>query len=265
MKFDFFKKKNDGGGKKGDDLFDPTQDGLDFDELEESGEFLSDENFSPPLDPGDQPPAPVRQPPPPVQQRAPLPPAPTQGSSKLPLVSPVSRPAAPPLPPRAAPPVFDDLTVINQPALKPNAPPVTAPPPVPARPVVSAPEPPAAAPPRADDDDVTMILSAPVGEESVVAWLVVASEPGRGFDYRLPGGMARIGIDAGCEICLDFDSYISGRHAEVSFRNGHYHLRDLNSTNGCFVNEIRTTEATLNDNDRVRFGQTTMIFNSLSL
>ena len=115
------------------------------------------------------------------------------------------------------------------------------------------------------DDDVTMILSAPVGEESVVAWLVVASEPGRGRDYRLPGGMARLGIDVGCEICLDFDTYVSSRHAEISYRNGHYHLRDLNSTNGSFVNEARITEVALNDNDRVRLGQTTFIFKSLNL
>lgn len=110
-----------------------------------------------------------------------------------------------------------------------------------------------------------MILSAPIGEERVVAWLVVSSEPGRGRDFRLPGGMARIGIDSGCEICLDFDSYISSRHAEISFRSGQYHLRDLSSTNGTFVNEVRTGEAVLNDNDRVRLGQTTLIFKSLTL
>ncbi len=120
-------------------------------------------------------------------------------------------------------------------------------------------------PPRVGDDDVTMILSAPVGEESVVAWLVVASEPGRGRDFRLPGGMARIGIDADCEIQVDFDTYVSGRHAEISYRNGQYQLRDLNSTNGSFVNEVRINEAALSDDDRVRLGQTTFIFKSLNL
>ena len=110
-----------------------------------------------------------------------------------------------------------------------------------------------------------MILSSPVGEESVVAWLVVASESGRGRDFRLPGGMARIGIDASCEICVDFDSYVSSQHAEVSYRNGNYHLRDLNSTNGVFVNESRISETALRDNDRVRMGQTTFVFKSLNL
>lgn len=108
-------------------------------------------------------------------------------------------------------------------------------------------------------------MSNPVGEESVVAWLVVASGPQRGQDFRLPGGMARIGLDARCEICIDSDTYISGQHAEISFREGQYQIHDLDSTNGSFVNEARITAAALRNNDRVRLGQTTFVFASLSV
>ncbi len=85
MRFGFFKKKGDGNARKDSDLFDPTHDALDFDELEESGEFLADDSGDPtPGPPAYQPPPP---PPPKPQQQAPrqpapLPPAP--GPSKLP-------------------------------------------------------------------------------------------------------------------------------------------------------------------------------------
>jgi len=110
-----------------------------------------------------------------------------------------------------------------------------------------------------------MVLNSPVGAESLVAWLVIASTPGRGRDFRLPRGMARIGSDIECEICLNADSYLSSRHAEISFRNGQYYLRDLNSTNGSFVNDGPITEVALHDNDRIRLAQTTLIFKSLNL
>ncbi len=293
MKFGFFKKDGDGNKKK-KDLFDPTEDALDFDELEESGEFLNDESYNRTADPGVTAPPPRVQPSvqpsvppsvqppmqPPVRPEAqsrpasPLPPAPGKTpASKLPPAPSVRHtgPASPP-----APPVYDDLTVINDPNLMAQrpaaAPPATPPAHTPPAAPLATPSPPVAptppanpAPPRLGDDDVTMVLNTPVGAESVVAWLVVASNPGRGQDFRLPRGMARIGSEVGCEIHLQADSYLSSRHAEVTFCNGQYYLRDLDSTNGSFVNDGPITEVALQDNDRIRLAQTTFIFKSLNL
>ncbi len=101
--------------------------------------------------------------------------------------------------------------------------------------------------------------------EAVVAWLVVTSGPLRGEDFRLPNGTARLGMSPACEICLSGDTYISSQHAEVSFRNGAYWLRDLNSTNGLFVNGTRASEVALNDGDQVKVGMTLLVFKSLVL
>ncbi len=119
--------------------------------------------------------------------------------------------------------------------------------------------------PRLRDDDVTQVLTNPIGVEAVVAWLVVASGFQSGRDFRLPGGTVHLGLDPRCEVFVEGDTYMSWRHAEISFRDGLYHLRDLNSTNGTFVNETRISEAVLRDNDRVRLGLTTFAFKSLNL
>lgn len=52
---------------------------------------------------------------------------------------------------------------------------------------------------------------------------------------------------------------ISRRHAEISFVNGEYVLRDLGSTNGTFVNDTRLEPNSvhiLKNNDKLRFGNT---------
>jgi pSer/pThr/pTyr-binding forkhead associated (FHA) protein len=41
-----------------------------------------------------------------------------------------------------------------------------------------------------------------------------------------------------CDVCLDFDN-VSGKHCVLRFMNGFWHVRDLGSTNGTFVNGLR--------------------------
>ncbi len=292
MPFGFFKKRG-GKHRDDDDLFDPTEDDLEFDVLESSSPYIEDANYAPPPPPP-APPPPARPhhaaPPPPPRQAAPRPAPP--------------RPAPPPAARRPAPPppsTFDDLTIIDKaprgaapgaPVIPPPAAPVppsqarptpaaprprpAAPPPPPqaAAPAPPAPHaaPPPAAPPRRPapphpdgPPDVTMVMSGPVGAECLVAWLVVATGPERGTDHRLPGGTARIGHGPGCDVRLAADTYISSCHAEISFRGGVYVLTDLDSTNGSFVNEARVDEAVLHDGDRVRLGVTQLVFKSFSL
>ena len=71
-----------------------------------------------------------------------------------------------------------------------------------------------------------------------------------------------VGRQAGSYLLIDHES-VSRRHAEISFVNELYTLRDLGSSNGTFVNEARleTGKAhALKSGDRVRFGKILFTF-----
>jgi FHA domain len=57
-----------------------------------------------------------------------------------------------------------------------------------------------------------------------------------------------IGRRASCDICLDFEN-VSGKHCELHFFHGLWHLKDLGSKNGSTVNglKISTEQSVLND------------------
>jgi adenylate cyclase len=57
-----------------------------------------------------------------------------------------------------------------------------------------------------------------------------------------------------CDIRLAFHN-ISGLHAELSFRNGYWYIRDCNSTNGLKVNGVRVMEKLLHPNSRITIGK----------
>lgn len=55
---------------------------------------------------------------------------------------------------------------------------------------------------------------------------------------------------------------VSSHHAEILFEGETYHLHDLNSTNGTFVNGKQVKDAVLQHGDQVRFGVVETIFYS---
>ena len=57
-----------------------------------------------------------------------------------------------------------------------------------------------------------------------------------------------------CDIRMPFPN-ISGVHAELTFRNGYWYVRDLNSTNGVKVNGVRVQEKMLHPKDKVTIGK----------
>ncbi len=66
-----------------------------------------------------------------------------------------------------------------------------------------------------------------------------------------------VGRQPGVALYIDHPS-VSRRHAEISYANGQYILRDLGSTNGTYVNDARLEAggtATLAQNDQLRFGR----------
>ena len=71
-----------------------------------------------------------------------------------------------------------------------------------------------------------------------------------------------IGRQEGYDLSLQHSS-ISRRHAEISFVNGRYILRDLASKNGTFLNDQRVEPGSihlLSANDTLRFGQVQFVF-----
>ena len=71
-----------------------------------------------------------------------------------------------------------------------------------------------------------------------------------------------IGRQAGAYLLIDNGS-VSRRHAEISYANGQYVLRDLGSANGTQVNDKRLESGSthlLKHNDRIRFGQVAYLF-----
>src|SRR5947207_241322 len=59
-----------------------------------------------------------------------------------------------------------------------------------------------------------------------------------------------LGRRESCDICLQFPN-ISGMHCELSFRDGYWTVRDLNSTNGIKVNGTRVQARPLKPGDEI--------------
>ena len=94
--------------------------------------------------------------------------------------------------------------------------------------------------------------SGPLGE----AYIVLLHPPGTEIGRRTALDRDRylVGRDEGADVFLDRDS-VSRQHAElVRDLRGSWAVRDMDSTNGTFVNERRTSEVTLKDGDQLRFG-----------
>lgn len=53
---------------------------------------------------------------------------------------------------------------------------------------------------------------------------------------------------------------VSSRHAELVLEHDRYHLHDLGSTNGTFVNEEPVTDVILSPGDQMRFGSVEAVF-----
>jgi len=79
--------------------------------------------------------------------------------------------------------------------------------------------------------------------------------PGRSAGFPLDA-VTSIGRESTCELRLD-DSGISGQHAMIERYQGAYWIRDLDSTNGVFVNGKRIQQAQrLALGDQIRIGDT---------
>lgn len=63
-----------------------------------------------------------------------------------------------------------------------------------------------------------------------------------------------LGRRASCDICLHFPN-ISGNHCELTYAEGAWVIRDLNSTNGIKVNGQRVERKVLRPDDTITIGK----------
>jgi hypothetical protein len=97
-----------------------------------------------------------------------------------------------------------------------------------------------------------------LGGKSIHLQVVEGEAKGRSFDLT---GLGTYVIGRkGCDIVVE-DEKVSRKHASIVIaREGQYHVQDLASKNGTFVNGVRLTRRNLAHNDLIRVGNTTFRF-----
>jgi len=93
----------------------------------------------------------------------------------------------------------------------------------------------------------------------LIGWLVSFSQDPRGLDYRLCQGRNAIGKNPECEILIDYDERVSGRHAVIVCRGENLTITDDFSQNGTLLNGehlVGSQPASLKDKDKIRIGRT---------
>lgn len=78
-------------------------------------------------------------------------------------------------------------------------------------------------------------------------------------DFQLTKALLSIGRGLENDLVID-DPRVSRHHAQITFRHGHYLLRDLRSTNGSFVNKQPVEAVVLAPGDLVSIGGFELIF-----
>jgi pSer/pThr/pTyr-binding forkhead associated (FHA) protein len=96
----------------------------------------------------------------------------------------------------------------------------------------------------------------------MTAELVVVKGKDRGASLSLGAdGVHTIGRSEGQSLRLKGDKKVSTSHARITVSGGEkFHLEDLGSTNGTYVNGERVHAAPLRSGDRVKIGHTLLIF-----
>jgi DNA-binding NtrC family response regulator len=108
----------------------------------------------------------------------------------------------------------------------------------------------------------TEVIRRPEGAEHLVvqaATVEVTAGPDRGRATGLREGSLVVGSDASCDLVLT-DGAVSRRQLEIEATPAGFLLRDLGSTNGTFVGELRVREALLAGAVEIAAGRTRLRF-----
>lgn len=92
--------------------------------------------------------------------------------------------------------------------------------------------------------------------------LIVIKGPDEGRQFELPEQPSIIvGRDRNSTLVLH-DTEVSRKHAELSFKEGAFILRDLGSANGTHVNTKSVKEVTLSPGDHITLGQSILVYSA---
>ncbi|MEK6656353.1 MAG: sigma 54-interacting transcriptional regulator, partial [Nitrospirota bacterium] len=80
-----------------------------------------------------------------------------------------------------------------------------------------------------------------------------------GKEFVIDKGLLRIGSKKENDVVIADDT-VSRHHAVIEEKKGQYIIRDLESTNGTFVNGLRVSEAFLNEGSIIKLGNTELRF-----
>jgi len=92
------------------------------------------------------------------------------------------------------------------------------------------------------------------------AYFEIVGPHGKGKIVELGTEDIILGRSPECQVRLT-PKNVSRNHARVFFRNEEYHIEDLNSTNGVYVNGIKVEKCVLRDNDQIEIGGVKILFN----
>ena len=86
---------------------------------------------------------------------------------------------------------------------------------------------------------------------------------GREVTHDLPEEKTTVGRLSENTLQIE-DASVSSRHAEILFETNSWLIRDLDSTNGTFLNGSKIENAVLNHGDELRFGSIVTLYTSQS-
>src|SRR5205814_767578 len=93
----------------------------------------------------------------------------------------------------------------------------------------------------------------------MTAKLVVLAGPLCGETFPVDFAEITVGRDASSRLSIP-DNLMSRRHCAISLASGRYTLHDLGSSNGTYVNGIPVRERVLEHGDRIRAGNSVLLF-----
>ena len=91
--------------------------------------------------------------------------------------------------------------------------------------------------------------------------LIVIKGADEGKQFDLSQLMHAVGRDGSNQFRLH-DTEVSRRHAEFRLQDGQYHVVDLASANGTFVNNQQVTDAVLHSGDHIQIGQSVLVYSA---
>jgi signal transduction histidine kinase len=89
--------------------------------------------------------------------------------------------------------------------------------------------------------------------------VIKGADEGKQFDLTQP--VLAVGRDASNPLRLH-DTEVSRRHAEFRLTDGEYHLVDVGSANGSFINDQAVRDAVLHSGDHIQIGQTILVYSA---